>query len=378
MKRRVERISLKSPSPGTTRFLTVHRYGTPGDLPKVYMQAGIHADELPGVMAIHHLIPMLDEAAEAGRIRGEIVLVAYANPIGMGQRIWGTTLGRNAFSGSGNFNRDWPHLTEAVAANLSDGLDQNVERACAQVRVAMREAAAALPRSTADEELVAILLGLAIDADTVLDIHCDRWSTKHLFADDATEDLAIGLASDLAIPATLMSDVRDHSFEGAAGVVWRALRRVMEGADHIPSVCFSATVELRGRSDVSDVLGQEDAEGLMRFLIRRGHVTGEIEERPPQNAPFRLDQVEVIPSPAAGMLSYRVTPGDSIEKGQVIADLINPEAENPLEGRTEIRAGTSGFLIALADMPQIGPGERVCMIAGREPITNGNAGPLNE
>ena len=62
---RTETVPLSGPSPGTTRTLTRHHWGPPGARPKVYLQGGLHADEMPGPLALFHLMQMLD-AAEAG------------------------------------------------------------------------------------------------------------------------------------------------------------------------------------------------------------------------------------------------------------------------------------------------------------------------
>ena len=67
-------------TPGTTRSVPYHRFGKAGARPKVYMQAAIHANELPGAMALHHLMPMLVEADRKGLIKGEIVIVPTVNP----------------------------------------------------------------------------------------------------------------------------------------------------------------------------------------------------------------------------------------------------------------------------------------------------------
>src|SRR6185369_11595010 len=108
MAKKIERISLGSMSPGTERHLLVHRYGKTGARPKAYLQASIHADEIPAMMAAHHLIRLLDEAERLGEIKGEIIVVPVANPIGLAQSINGYQLGRSELRGGGNFNRNWP------------------------------------------------------------------------------------------------------------------------------------------------------------------------------------------------------------------------------------------------------------------------------
>ena len=142
MSHTIEKIALKSPAPGTERFLTVHRFGTIGARPKVYLQAALHADEWPGLMALNHLIPMLDHADKAGRIMGEIVLLPYANPIGLDQRLGGAMPGRYSFDGAGNFNRNWPDLSAAAAAYIPQGLTGDTSQDIATLRAALLKAVA--------------------------------------------------------------------------------------------------------------------------------------------------------------------------------------------------------------------------------------------
>jgi hypothetical protein len=73
-------------TPGTARTIAWLRFGKTGARPKVYIQASIHANELPGAMALHPLMPMLAEAEQAGRIKGEISS-CRPNPIGQSQLV---------------------------------------------------------------------------------------------------------------------------------------------------------------------------------------------------------------------------------------------------------------------------------------------------
>src|SRR5689334_4789337 len=100
-----ERLDRPLPSVGfgTARVLTAWRYGRPGTRPKGYLQAAIHADEIPGILVMHHLLPLLDAAAATGEIAGELIVVPVANPIGLSQNINGAHLGRFDLAGGGNF-----------------------------------------------------------------------------------------------------------------------------------------------------------------------------------------------------------------------------------------------------------------------------------
>src|SRR4051812_32075053 len=118
------RIQLPQMTPGTSRGIAWLRYGQQGARPKVYMQAAIHANELPGVMLLHHLMPMLNEAELQGRIKGEIVVVPTVNPIGQSQVVGNMHLGRYDLHSRDNFNRNWLDLSGAVAEQVGPNLGQ--------------------------------------------------------------------------------------------------------------------------------------------------------------------------------------------------------------------------------------------------------------
>jgi len=71
---------LLSPSLTTQRSISSFHFGTPGSGQKVYIQASLHADELPGMMTAWHLKQKLAALEAEGRLAGEIILVPVANP----------------------------------------------------------------------------------------------------------------------------------------------------------------------------------------------------------------------------------------------------------------------------------------------------------
>ena len=142
MTRDTERLPLGAARPGTERFLLVHRYGAPGARPKAYLQAALHADETPALLVLHHLTRLLDGADARGEITGRIVLVPYANPIGLDQIVNRAQTGRYALAGGGNFNRDWPDLYAAVAERVEDRLTDDAARNVAVIRRTLLDALA--------------------------------------------------------------------------------------------------------------------------------------------------------------------------------------------------------------------------------------------
>src|ERR687893_1650847 len=119
---RTEQITLSPLAPGADLSLTVQRFGPEGARPRIYIQASLHADEIPGMIAAHHLRERLLALEAEGRIRGEIVLVPAANPIGLAQKVLGEPVGRFDLSDGVNFNRGYPYLVPKVAERLDGKL----------------------------------------------------------------------------------------------------------------------------------------------------------------------------------------------------------------------------------------------------------------
>ncbi len=379
MTKTVERIPLPAPSPGTARSLTVFRYGAPGAQPKAYLHASLHADETPPMLVAHHLAALLDAAAREGRIAGEIVLVPVANPIGLDQTVAGTHVGRYDLAGGGNFNRGFPDLTDAVAARLAGTLGRDEAANARAVREALTAAIASVEPQGPLAHMRHALMRLAVDADIVLDLHCDAESLPHLHIATANWPAGADLAADLGSRAQLVSvDPGGSAFEDTMSGHWRKLRERFGAAHPIPQGCFASTVELRGRADVDDGLARADAEALMRFLMRRGVVRGEPGPLPPSagdGVPF--EAVDMVRSAVAGIVAYRKNLGDRIKKGDMIADIVDPTAEDARAARTPVTTRTDGFILTRRDDKLVRPGQVIAKVVGRE-VLPGRTGLLLE
>jgi predicted deacylase len=365
MARETRRLTLPAGRPGTERFVTLHRYGRAGDRPKVYLQAALHADETPALLVAHHLRRLLDGADDAGLIRGEVVLVPYANPIGLDQFVNAEQLGRSELAGGGNFNRNWPDLSSAIAERAQGSLTDDPAANVARIRALAREALAEQEPAGELDGLRLLLAGLALDADIVLDLHCDNDALMHLFLIPELWPEASDLAADLGCRAVLTSEPSSGSpFDEAFAGLWTRL--AAHFPDHpIPQACLSGTVELRGQPDVSDHLAETDAWALLRFLQRRAVVEGDPGPLPePLCQATGLDAVDSIKAPAAGVLSYTRELGEPVAQGDLVAHLIDPAAEDPAKARTEICSGTDGFVLSRRVYKYVTAGLTVAKIVG--------------
>ncbi len=380
MSKTVETIDLVSPSPGTTRQLKVHRYGTPGAGPKAYFQAALHADEYPGLLVANHLIGLLDAAQAQGDVTGEIIVVPIANPIGLGQQLNGQHLGRYEFSGGGNFNRSWPDLAEGAYEAVKEKLGSDAQANVVLIRKALACEVAGLEVHTEFDGLRKVLLGMSVTADMVFDLHCDNEALMHLYSSTLHRDLAAELACDIAAPVILLEeDPGGTPFDQANTRTWLKLREMAGGNVPIPAACFSVTVELRGRNDVFDDLAAADAQALFRFLQRRGVIAGDPGPLPKAlGEPTPLDGTDVIRAPAAGVVAYHKHLGDIVQAGEVVAELIDLLAGDPTKARTPIISKASGLFFARMNEKLARPGAEICKVAGKDPLEHRKGGRLLE
>ncbi len=359
-----ETIALPMVSPGTRRTIEVLRFGTPGARPKAYLQAGLHADELPGMLVLRKLSRLLAEAAARGAVTGEVVVVPVANPVGLAQLTQGYLRGRYEANSSGNFNRGYADLAAAMGDGLVGKLGADAAANVAAIRAAMGEALAAMaPR----EEIAVLrhaLLTLAHDADLVLDLHADNQAVVHLYVGTPLWPDAADIAAETGARAVLVAEVSGgNPFDEACSGPWWALARRFPDVP-VPPACLAVTVELRSNNDVDDRLADDDAHALMRILMRRGIVTGEPGALPGlQCDATPLEAMQQVIAPAAGVVVYAARLGDRVAAGSVVAEIVDP-----VGGSVVVTARTDGVLFARHDQPFAWPGKVIGKIAGAVPL----------
>jgi predicted deacylase len=363
--------------PGSHRHLTIIRYGEPDQRPKAYLHAALHADEIPGLLVLHHLRALLDGAAKRGEVRGHVVLNPFANPIGLSQRINGRLLGRYALTGAGNFNRKYPDVTERVAASVAQRLGGDRDENIRTIRHAIREALDAQAPLDDTDRLRITLLRLACDADMVLDLHCDDEALLHLYLGTPLWPAAADLSAQLGSRATLLAtNSGGNPFdEAVAGVWWKLAERFPDKP--IPIACLSATVELRGETDVDDELARGDAENILAFLQRRGVIAGDPGPLPVAACEATpLEGVDMVRAPVQGVVIYTRKMGETVQSGDVVAVLVDPDAEDPGSARTEVQTVASGLLFTRRNFRFARPGDVLCKVAGAAPLAHRLEGSL--
>ncbi|MEY3886733.1 MAG: hypothetical protein RL650_825 [Pseudomonadota bacterium] len=377
-------VQLPSMTPGTNRTVSVLSFGKSGARPKVYMQAAIHANEMPGTMALHHLMPMLMEADKKGLIQGEIILVPTVNPIGQSQLVGNSHSGRYNHLSHENFNRNWIDLSEGVAEKVWKKIGSNAEANVKMIRKAALETLNAMKPANELQTLRVEMQKLSTDADYVLDLHCDIYAALHLFT--AHNDWVKGptgplgnagavqaLAADIGAEATMYNDPYPSTltFSGVNSALWARLQDKFPHAA-IPQACMSVTVEMRSQHDVSDALGKSDAQNLYRWLVRQGVVEGKVAPlKKMKTAPAPISGMDVGYSKGTGFLVFHVKPGAKVKKGQAICDVIDPANPHGPKGRTTYSSATDGVLFSRRfDGYLSWPGQVMYRIAGPKPLAH--------
>ena len=364
---------LLSNSLGSLRNLSSFHYGTPGQGPKVYVQASLHAEELPGMLAAFHLRALLDQAEAAGRLRGEVVLVPVANPIGLAQRIDHKPMGRFELDSSENFNRHYPDLAKAVYDTIKPLMGPDPTANVKAVRKAIGQF---LDQWTPDTELQSLrrtLLLLSHDADHVIDLHCDCEGVMHFYTEEPCWPQLEPLAHLLQSRAILLArNSGSGPFdECLSGAWWQLADQLKQDGIEVPlpQGCNSTTVELRGESDVSHALAKADARAVFDFLC----IAGVVHSATPVEVPAPLAQAtplagsETLNTPCPGVVAYIADVGQTLQKGDLVAEVINP-IDNT---RYPIYAGVAGVFYARVRDRYAHAGAEIGKIAGATAFRTG-------
>ncbi|MEJ5038819.1 M14 family metallopeptidase [Pseudomonas sp. B21-036] len=357
-----------APVPGICRQIHSFHFG-PRGAGKVYIQASLHADELPGMLVAWHLKQRLGELQSQGRLRHEIVLVPIANPVGLEQVLMDVPLGRFELQSGENFNRHFVDLSDTIGDQIEAHLTQDPRHNVELIRECMRRALDAQPAATPLQSQRLVLQRLACDADMVLDLHCDFEAVAHLYTTPEAWPRVEALSRYLGAQASLLAtDSGGQSFDECFTLVWWQLQQRFAKQFPIPQGSFSVTVELRGQGDVSHPLASTDCEAILNYLTRLGAIEGEAAPLPPLPYPATpLAAVEPVATPLGGLLVFHVTPGQPVQAGQLIAEVIDPLSDRV----TPVHNQQAGLLYARSLRRMATAGMVIAHVAGNQPYRSG-------
>ena len=192
--------------PGTSTELFWYTAGPADARYSVHLQAALHADEQPGTMALHHLLPMLREADATGKLRARFNIFPSVNPLGLSNRSLRHHIGRYDTETGVNYNRRWPDLYPLIASALAGRLSDDPTENVAAIRAAVAAWIDEQIPSSAAQQLRLQVLRSANQADLILDLHCDDDSLKHIFTSPELMPGLQDLADCMGVAATLTAE----------------------------------------------------------------------------------------------------------------------------------------------------------------------------
>ncbi|WP_192178012.1 succinylglutamate desuccinylase/aspartoacylase domain-containing protein [Mesorhizobium amorphae] len=349
MQKSIERIA--GDTDGISYEFPVFRFeGTDQAAPSAYLQAALHAGELPGVVAIDALMPMLTKAEAEGRLKGAITVVPWANPIGRAQYHFGEHQGRFHLGTRTNFNRGFPLLAAPDTALLPT-------------------------HGTPDQQLKTRLLQLSLGHDIVLDLHCDDEGLAYLYIHTSLWPAMADCAAAMGVDAVVLwSEDSDGTFEGASIMPYQNVPADVARFDRR----VATTVEYRGILDVDGAFASSDAEGLYRLFVARGVIADPALPAPGAftGTVAPLENIDMMPAPRAGAILYDVKPGDRVAKGERLATIVHAPGE--ADGRTEVFAPQAGFILTRRSRRIIRAGEDLLKLVGDRKSADARSGTLED
>ena len=371
-------IPISADTAGTLYNLSYYHFipDNDGQYPKIFLQAGLHADEQPGTLILHYLLEMLEQADKSGQLNAEFIVFPMVNPIGLAQISNHHHSGRFDFSTGLNFNRNWPDLATCILNDERQTLQKltqdKQENKNIIISIARNWIANQTP-VTALEKLRVEIMKIAIECDIVLDLHCDVDATNHIYIVPQLmpeyQDLANWMGSKVTLTA---ENSGGGSFDEVWPRLWIDLQRFYPDKP-IPPPVLSATLEYRGLIDVEEKLNRQDAENLMGFFISRGFLNSELNISPlvmPLALPFNATQI--IKAEFSGLIIYHVKLGEAVDEGDLIASILLFDGPNAFRDKVPIYAGTSGIVFSLMLQKYIWKGEPLAKIAGEKPLSDRN------
>ncbi len=335
-------IPFAGAGPAETHAIAAWLLRGTGAGPRAHVQGGVHADEIPPMLVLHHLLPMLRTAEAQGRLRGDITVVPQANPIGIRQFSHNRLLGRFDAASGRNFNRGFPQS----AADPPTGL-------------------------TAWQ---AALLRVSAEADIVLDLHTDDEALPYLYVHGAMWPEAKDLAAALGAQAVILWDGDGGgAFEDAVAARWLA---GASGVGNGVAGRLVSTVELRGQADVDDAMASGDAEALFRLLCARGVIYGDPALPDWRGEVVQATHMQTIRAPEAGVLVFTSPLGARLAAGEPFARLV-PRPGDPAAD-LDLAAPHAGRLLTRSRDRYVAAGGVAAKLTGDAPSASWSGGPLDD
>ncbi|MCO4799550.1 MAG: succinylglutamate desuccinylase/aspartoacylase family protein [Colwelliaceae bacterium] len=312
---------------GAALTVPVYRLKGNDNGPSVYIQANMHGAEVQGNAVIFQLLELLKNT----KLKGDITLVPYANPVGCNHKNGEYTLGRFDPITGVNWNRMY-HFDESIIKPF-------VRESIGKDDKTIEDNFKALMINSIEEKLDHNIFGLttgqriayqlqrlAHKADLVLDLHTGPISSKHLYCPEYAKESA----QYFDIPHTLLIP---NDFDGALDestfCPWWKLQEAFSDLGIEFSISSqslnkeSFTVELGSQEQIDLDVALEDAKSILNYLQYKGVIdTTEYKPKKMTRYGCYLKDYKAFYSPMGGMVDYLAEFGTPLKAGEPLARIL--------------------------------------------------------
>lgn len=315
--------------------------------PLVYIQSAVHAAEMQGSAVIFKLIEQLQTL----KINAEFVLVPNCNPFGRTQRAGEYLQGRFDATTGNNWNRFY-HYDRQDTVEFVDALGAQVSQlAEAEMTARFKQHLKQKLNEKIDRDwgvntaqfLNTTLQGLATDADLVLDLHTGPSSTRHIYAPEflAQQAQLFNIENIISIPVAFAGALDEASF-----TPWWDLAELLANQSVSYTYRVNAfTVELGSQENICLTQAEQDSLGILNYLQHNQLIEGFNPLTLTDITTTLLKDYKTLFSKHAGMVEYLAKAGDKVEKGQVIARVLNSLEFDTKHAVTDVISPASGTVI---------------------------------
>ena len=314
---------------------------------KVYIQSAVHAAEMQGSAVIYRLIEQLKLLT----LNAEFVLVPNCNPFGRTQRAGEYLQGRFDATTGINWNRfyhyDKQDTVDFVESLSPEQLNEPEPVLAAHYRGYLKDKLAAkIERDwgvNTAQFLNSTLQEFAADADLVLDLHTGPSSTRHIYSPENRAEQAelFNIENIIAIPIAFAGALDEASFTPW----WDLAQQLSERGVTFNYRVDAYTIELGSQENICLTQAQHDSLGILNYLQHQGLINGFEPIALTDITTTALKDYKTLFSKHAGMVEYLAKAGDKVEKGQVIARVLNSLEFDTSQAIVEVIAPASGTVI---------------------------------
>lgn len=303
--------------------------------PTLWVTGGVHGDEATGVAVAQDVM----RADLPGRLSGAVVSVPVVNPAGLRRNT------RRSYYGDDDPNRYFPdpESDSSRPPEVQERIDERLY-----------------------DEIVA-------SADALVDCHTAQVSShpfairdRVLYGERRSEAEARDLADELAavVEAFGFPTLTEYP---AAEYVEQNLQRSMAGAVLNAASIPAFTAELGGHSVVSDEIRVAGVAGVYGVMTELGMLEGWPDDLPDPGAfvapvGYPTRRYRGPRTETAGLVRHRVEPGDVVETGEVVADVVSPTGER----LDTVTSDHDGYVIGQQEGLAIYEGDAVLSMAVRD------------